>query len=999
MPRGSWCEPVYEAAARFRDNCLLRDGSLFARDREVWTTQTIRDFDDRFVEDLSSDGFTTKLRRQLSSAPNATALLAAEVFYVNLLAEGDTGPKLKREHIETALSFTDGSVGIPSDLEAALAVGVARLAQVRNQRDRQFRYILELAAQLKACEDAERRDVVGDPWKFREFAFGIPRRGASYQVEAFLHLFFPDTYEPIVAGGVKQRIAKTFAEYVQSRDANVDIQLSEIRGELQEEYGEGFGFYDEEVRARWDVGRSMSRTAWIVRGERAYGTNLVPRWLREGFVSMGRTEEGEVKPGMSVKEIIDLVGRYLADRSRSQLTGGALSGRYFASDMKVGDLVMTRDGENVYFGRITSEQEWHPNDAPGTARRRSVEWWNEDSPIRWTELPKPLRERATNPNTVWELKGQVGAIEGLFPEADDEGDPMWKPFLYWSRRLFGHESFDERERTYKLELAQRLAEARKALDGGDDGWQELLRKAFASPNNLTDWRAHEEFLGWCDRHPADAGRLLRELWSHDTLDAEAVARFVDVGWPEETGPGVRLSILSYLFAAVDPFEYPVFRPAPVRRARKLLGIPDARELGSGERGLRPEDLARALGVTGLRVREVLRAVYPREADEKGRPYPPLTPEQIQVVCQRLGVSNPARARSPEHQYVSFLTLLDDLRGRLGIEGVELRDRLDAQGIMWWLTSAEPPENWSDADKEAFLAYRNGDADDPPTSDLRDLARELFLAPDDWLESVVALLERKKQIIFYGPPGTGKTYVARKLATHLAGDPSRVRIVQFHPSYAYEDFVEGYRPTLEAGVAGFRLHDGPLKTLALAAAADAEQTYVLIIDELNRGNVAKVFGELYFLLEYRDEKLSLQYSAQPFSLPANLYVIGTMNTADRTIALLDTALRRRFHFVGLFPTRAPIHGLLRRWLAKNNPGLAWVADAVDEANRKLQDEHAAIGPSHFLVRDLDEAWVETIWEHSILPTIEERYFTEPQRVSEFRLGVLRHGPDERPARDA
>ena len=123
--------------------------------------------------------------------------------------------------------------------------------------------------------------------------------------------------------------------------------------------------------------------------------------------------------------------------------------------------------------------------------------------------------------------------------------------------------------------------------------------------------------------------------------------------------------------------------------------------------------------------------------------------------------------------------------------------------------------------------------------------------------------------------------------------------------------------------------------------------MLVIDEINRGNIAKVFGELYFLLEYRDDAAVLQYSDEQFELPANLLVIGTMNTADRSIALLDAALRRRFHFVPFFPGKPPVDDLLRRWLRKHKPGLEWVADVVDRANRQLGDAHLAIGHSYFL----------------------------------------------------
>jgi 5-methylcytosine-specific restriction enzyme B len=244
-------------------------------------------------------------------------------------------------------------------------------------------------------------------------------------------------------------------------------------------------------------------------------------------------------------------------------------------------------------------------------------------------------------------------------------------------------------------------------------------------------------------------------------------------------------------------------------------------------------------------------------------------------------------------------------------------------------------------------------------------------------------------VFYGPPGTGKTYVARELAWALAGAKERVRLVQFHPSYAYEDFIEGYRPR-PRGEPGFELRDGPFKALAAGALADRAHLYFLVIDEMNRGNVARVLGELYFLLEYRDERIQLQCSAEPFELPPNLRIIGTMNTADRSIALLDQALRRRFAFVPFFPDRPPVEGLLRRWLKKNRPEMAWVADVVDRANERLADRNGAIGPSFFLKADPDEARLERIWRHEIGPYLEDHFLDEPERLAEFTLAHLTAG---------
>ena len=279
---------------------------------------------------------------------------------------------------------------------------------------------------------------------------------------------------------------------------------------------------------------------------------------------------------------------------------------------------------------------------------------------------------------------------------------------------------------------------------------------------------------------------------------------------------------------------------------------------------------------------------------------------------------------------------------------------------------------------------------PPDDALYALANRLYV-PTEFLSEINVLLEDKKQVIFQGPPGTGKTYVAQALAEHLAGSEDRVTLVQFHPSYAYEDFVQGYRPdSTDGGQLTYQLREGPLMRAAKAAECNPDAKHFLIIDEINRGNLAKVFGELYFLLEYRNEDIRLQYTDEPFALPENLYIIGTMNTADRSIALVDLALRRRFYFVEFHPDRWPIEGLLRRYLEKNPPAADWdVAGLVDRANALLSDEpNAAIGPSYFMKPGLDEAAVERIWKYGVLPYIEERLFGQDDgRLADFDLDKM------------
>lgn len=344
------------------------------------------------------------------------------------------------------------------------------------------------------------------------------------------------------------------------------------------------------------------------------------------------------------------------------------------------------------------------------------------------------------------------------------------------------------------------------------------------------------------------------------------------------------------------------------------------------------------------------------------------------------------------------TVFRNLKFALGIDKkahADIDDEIDSQ--LKLLTSAELPHSQPHTGSTQHDRIESEIAVSTQR-EIGNLANELLLDVG-FLEEIEILLDEKPQIIFQGPPGTGKTYIAQKLAEYWAKSPDNVILVQFHPSYAYEDFVQGFRPVDEEdGQVKFKLRDGPLVQIARRAQDDPDGKYYLIIDEINRGNIAKVFGELYFLLEYRNEAIRLQYSDEPFSLPSNLYIIGTMNTADRTIALVDLALRRRFSFVEFHPDRWPVQGLLHRWLDSNAPDMAWVADLVDSANEKLNDRHAAIGPSYFMKNDLDEDMVHRIWKHNVLPYIEEHLFGEHDRLSEFDLdALLKAGaPDGDPA---
>jgi hypothetical protein len=247
----------------------------------------------------------------------------------------------------------------------------------------------------------------------------------------------------------------------------------------------------------------------------------------------------------------------------------------------------------------------------------------------------------------------------------------------------------------------------------------------------------------------------------------------------------------------------------------------------------------------------------------------------------------------------------------------------------------------------------------------------------WLKQI----NRKKQAIFQGPPGTGKTFIAKLLASVIAGENGLIEQVQFHPNYSYDEFLQGLRPTMNAQEQLiFQRQDGIFKTFCEQAEAVGTDTpCVFLIDEINRANLSSVFGELMYLLEYRDESIQLP-SGDRFKIPDNVYIIGTMNTADRSIALMDNALRRRFRFLFLEPSTE----VLSYHLEETGIHVDGLISVLNEINAKIGDRHYALGISYFLSNKHDlETDIQDIWECEIEPYLEEYFNDQPGHVREFR----------------
>ena len=377
------------------------------------------------------------------------------------------------------------------------------------------------------------------------------------------------------------------------------------------------------------------------------------------------------------------------------------------------------------------------------------------------------------------------------------------------------------------------------------------------------------------------------------------------------------------------------------------------------------------------------------------------------INKRLGLNVAISGQQGPCDGRAYLKLLDDLRSRFGEDGYPVHSFPDLSLASWMYkyradepvpagdigTNAGAEQETEGEVREVFQVA----APIVPYS-VEDILKDGCFLERGEIDRLLDRLRTKKNLILQGPPGTGKTWLAKRLAFALMGqkDDSKVRAVQFHPNLSYEDFVRGWRPTGEGKLS---LADGVFMEAIKAASKDPSSKFVVVIEEINRGNPAQIFGELLTLLEAGkrtpNEALELCYpdadgKRRPVHIPENLYVVGTMNIADRSLALVDLALRRRFAFVGLEPRLGQVW---REWVVKEcavDPGLvADIERRITELNDQIAADarlgkqfrigHSYVTPAHRLEAGDTKKWFQQVVETEVGPLLDEYWFDAPDEA--------------------
>jgi MoxR-like ATPase len=970
---------ILDAAAQWRDKCLLGNGSVFS-ERHLWIRPLLDELETYYVDrlDFGEGDFLEKFRQQLEPCSPDAKRLAAEMLWVMFLFPSNIGSARKIEIICTIWGWSGEDLSPDHPLFGALAEGIGSGGPgYNNYRWLEVVVFIRWLQAWKDLDESSRATMLGDPWRFAGWLDSVPGAAKRQLRHMILHLLFPDTFERVSSADNKRLIERAFRDRLSSTDLSQDDleptlggqdrRLLRIRQILESENpNQHVDFYEGEFLTHWRDG--------------------LRRRVAEQPEDPDETQAGRVLPPSSRERIIDALNKFDSElRENGEWSGWERNAAHLYAISNSGKLYPVKQIISMVTG--VPRIEFFGGEP---ANRYVRQYGFEIVRLHETEVGKAwiFQANADRYDVQAALK-TLRQMHWLVQQHKSEIHAGDRVFL-WQSGSKGGIVAEARVLTDPSFLEQSAEEAKYWKNAADSGTSNQLRvriaidKVVSPPLDRQTIQGNSELSNLSilkfsqgtnfpvtDREAAILGVMLQARQTQPRPDAAY--------WCIAPGEGARLwnDFVESGIAAIGwdqlgdltNFGSKEDVIAALKNEKSGEGEPtnDALACYQFANNIRVGDVIIAKrGIKEVVGYGIVTSNYEFRSDRAEYRHvrqvnwiaigPWLLPPDIKL---------PLKTLTDVSTYDRFLSwLLPLLRGEA--------DRLDA-------TSTVAPFSVDDALAELFTD------------------RDSFVA-------LLDTLGRKRNIILQGPPGVGKTFAAKRIAYALMReqDKSRVEMVQFHQSYAYEDFIQGWRPTQN----GFELRNGVFYNFAKKASADSpDRPYVFIIDEINRANLSKVLGELMMLIETDkrgpENAMPLTYAAEGaprFFVPSNLYIIGLMNTADRSLAMVDYALRRRFAFVDLEPAfKNDRFSVFLKSKGASPDLIALIVAKMTRLNESITRDSKnlghgfEIGHSYFCPADteaqLDQSWYKHIIDSEVKPLLREYWFDDRGKADQWAADLL------------